>query len=176
MYFGVSERQANTPIGLSLGLAGVWERPGTKQQTNQPLRRAPTFLEIVLQAGTAAGASDWEQLGAWRPPSHSQAPGRAERQQQGYYAPPLCGGGGTGVWGRAGGAGMSTGDVWRVKKQRKKGGNIGYGDQTGRPEGSVGCSSSWKQKTLIGDEAQWRLLKIGESSANVLVRKAPSYK
>lgn len=134
MYFSSSERQANTPIGLSLGLAVVWEWPETKQQTNQPLRRAPTFFQIVLHAGTATRASDWQRLGTGRPHVSSQAPERAERQQQGYYGPDslcvptgsTCGSGAesTGVSAgvRAGPeTGMSIGDVWRVKGTKEEG-------------------------------------------------------
>lgn len=82
-------KKPNTPFALSLGLAVVWEGLGTKQQTHQALRWAPTFFEIVLHTGTAARAADWERLGTRRPQIYSQAPRRVERQQQGYYCPRL---------------------------------------------------------------------------------------
>lgn len=102
MYFSVSERQVNTPIGLSLGLAAVWEWPETKQQTKLPLRPAGTFLEIVFHAGSTARASEWER----RPQISSQAPEGSQANNRAIMTPgsthaPES----TGAWAVVGGAG-----------------------------------------------------------------------
>lgn len=86
MYFCFSVRQANTPLGLALGLAVVWEWHETKQRTTQPLRQAWTFLGDCLACRYAwMSVTKWERR-HW---IYSQALEPAGRQQRGHYGQAL---------------------------------------------------------------------------------------
>lgn len=81
MYFCFSLPQTNTPLGLALGLEGIWEWHETKQQ-QQPLKQVWTFLEDCLACRYAwMGVTEWE----WRHLIYSQALKPAGQQQQGHY-------------------------------------------------------------------------------------------
>lgn len=81
MYFCFSLPQTNTPLGLALGIAEIWEWHETKQQ-QQSLTQVWTFLEDCLACRYAwTGVTERE----WRHLIYSQALEPADQQQQGHY-------------------------------------------------------------------------------------------